>query len=252
MSNSLLRDVAQDGQGEQLAYQRYALLGAISGILVHEFNNLMTPVLTRSQAALAYDDVRMMRKALECTVSQTQRAMEIGRRLLELAACRPVRLEALPVAAAVEAALMAAARPFEKDNIELTLRIDEQVRVRADRILFEQAVLSLLQAAREHLQRGGRITLSARADGDQVLIELTQSATRFSRQEIRDVLNPFLQSDVRRVPFDAHSLGFSLSAVRTIAHLHRASVEAQGDETNGTCTIRLRWPGVRPFDGHAP
>ncbi len=240
----MLNGVATHTGQDEIAYQRYALLGSIASIMAHEFNNLMTPVLTRSEAALQFDDVGMMRKALECTVAQTQRAIEIGRRLMELANCQPAHEQAVRVGDAVRSALAVAARPFEKDGIAFRSEIDEDAIVRGDPILLEQLLLTLLHGARQNLSRGGRIELEVRREPEGVLIAVSHSASRFSPEQIEQVLNPFLCRDVREQPIDCNNLGFGIVAVRAIAQLHGASVEAVADQTCGGCTYRVHWPNA--------
>lgn len=242
MSEVVERVPASGVSAEALVHERYALLGSVASIVAHEFNNLMTPVLARSQAALTYDDARLTRKALECTVSQTQRAIDICRRLLELANCRPVEQTVVPVAAAVQAALTAAARPLEKDNIVCNVQVSNGICVRADAILFQQILLSFIQDARERLTSGGRLEISARPEGDCVRIEVSDSSSRFTPEQIERVVNPFLRSSVLERPADDANLGHPLNAVRTIAHLHEATIQAVASESG--CTFRLRWPAA--------
>jgi signal transduction histidine kinase len=241
MQDALPAKATDDPTHEALAHQRYALLGSIATIIAHEFNNLMTPVLTRSQAALTYADVALMRKALDCTVSQTQRAMEICRRLLELANCQPSEPTPVQVSGAVSAVLTAAARPPEKDNIAFASQIENGVAVRADPVLFEQMLLNLLVEARQGFRKGGQIQLRARPDGDHVLIEFRVSRCRFSAQQIEGVVNPFLQRPVHEHPADVDGVGHGLAAVRTIAHLHDATLQLLPVDGGG-CTLRVRWP----------
>ena len=79
------RAIAADDQ-RWLAVQRQALLGAVAALIAHEFGNLMTPVLARSEHARGSDNVDDMRRALDCTVQHTERAMTITRRLLPASA----------------------------------------------------------------------------------------------------------------------------------------------------------------------
>lgn len=243
MQEALPANATDDSTHEALAHQRYALLGSIATIIAHEFNNLMTPVLTRSQAALTYADVALMRKALDCTVTQTQRAMEICRRLLELANGQPSEPASVPVSAALGAVLTAAARPPEKDNIAFASQIDNGVAVRADPVLFEQLLLNLLVEARQGFRKGGQIELQARREGDHALIELRLSRCRFSAEQIERVVSPFLERPVHEYPADIDGVGHGLAAVRTIAHLHDASLQLRPADGGG-CTFRLRWPAA--------
>src|SRR5512143_3989183 len=64
----------QQLQAELVACQRLAMLGNMAAMVAHEFNNLLTPIMVRAEAALASgNDVPFMRKALERALIQSQR-----------------------------------------------------------------------------------------------------------------------------------------------------------------------------------
>jgi len=223
-------------------YQRQAMLGSLSAMVAHEFNNLMTPVLARAQDALLRNDVADMRKALACTVGQTQRAMEITRRLLALADGRQAPRETCRVAEAAADALAAMARPLEKDAIEYRADIPEDLAVQAQPVLFVQVLLNLLLNARQAMQeRGGRLTLRARREGDEVVIEVIDSGIGIAPQRIEREINPFLAADPQEQPCDWQRIGLGLNVCRMIAQHHKARLEAFPNPGPGV-TFRLRWP----------
>jgi signal transduction histidine kinase len=65
---------------------RLATLGTIAGLIAHEFNNLLTPVISYAQMALADPaDLTLTAKALERTLAGAEQAAQIASALLELA-----------------------------------------------------------------------------------------------------------------------------------------------------------------------
>ncbi len=237
-----LRAALQDLQNELVACQRLALLGSMSAILAHEFNNLLTPIIARAEAALLGNDVSFMRKTLERTLTQSQRAMRLTRLLLDLAHddARPAGDCAL--APAVREALDTLMRPLEKDGIELRFDVPEELRVRAQPDLLCQLLLNLLLNARRAMQgRSGILTISARPDGDHVRIEIRDTGTGIAPEILGGVINPFLAADPQTRPQDWQQVGLGLSVCRIIAHHHGATLEGLRN-TEGGCTFRLRWP----------
>jgi two-component system NtrC family sensor kinase len=229
-------------ESQMLAQHRLALLGTMSAMIAHEFNNLMTPVLAYAKEAARTGLTDLMRKALERTVRQTERAVGVSRRLLELAH----GVEALPQACSlrqiVDDAIVSATRPFEKDGIELSVAIDPQIRVRAEPLLLEQVLLNLLLNARQALHdRGGRIRVTADSDGDCVSITVSDSGRGISEDVIHRRINPFLAADASAEADDWQSVGLGLNVCRFIAQRQGARIEADATQNQG-CTFRLRWP----------
>jgi C4-dicarboxylate-specific signal transduction histidine kinase len=242
-TESLRAHIAQL-QEELVAQQRMALLGTMSAMVAHEFNNLMTPVVTRAQDALNRDDLPTMRKALDQALAHAQKAIVVARHLLGLADEGKDVPQACSVSDAVRKAVETLARPFDKDGIDLRVEVPADLRVRARPMLLEQLLLNLLLNAREAMrERGGALTICGRAEGDDAVIDVGDRGTGIPQQRLDEVVNPFLASEPDARPGDWHSVGMGLNVCRTIAHQHGARMRASAN-ADGGCTFQIRWPAV--------
>jgi signal transduction histidine kinase len=234
-------------EAELVACQRLAVLGNMAAMVAHEFNNLLTPIMARAEAALASgDDVAYMRKALERALIQSQRAMTVTRHLLGLAQDQPRPVEACAVAAAVREAVETMTRPLEKDGIELRVTVPDDLWVTARADLFCQVLLNLLLNARQAMQgmRGPLAVTAAFCDG-QVQIDVRDSGRGIPHDQLVRVLNPFLAADPYQRPNDWQPIGLGLNVCRLIARHHGAILQALANDDRG-CTFRLCWPAARP------
>lgn len=237
-----LKATLQALQSELIACQRLALLGSLAAMAAHEFNNLMTPIVARTEAALHGGDVAFMRKTLDRTLTQSQRAIAVSRHLLDLAHCETELGEKCAVAEAVQEAVETATRPFEKDGIHLRVTVPEELEVRARSDLFCQVLLNLLLNARTAMKnREGVLAITAEADDVCVRIDVRDSGKGISPEQIENVFNPFLAADPRARPNDWQEVGLGLSVCRLIAHHHGASLRVLANDGPG-CTFRLCWP----------
>lgn len=237
-----LRTALDRLQRELISQHRLALLGTISAMVAHEFNNLMTPALAYAHEAVRSDDAALKQKALERVLRQTERAVTIARKLLELSHAAAPRVEPCLLAEVVSDAILSASRPFDKDGIELTVEIDDDVQVLAERLLLEQVLLNLLLNARQALRgRPGRISVTGRASGDRVLIEVSDNGEGIPREEIEQRLNPFLASTALAEPADWQRVGLGLNVCRTIVQVQGATIQAVPRDGAG-CTFQLFWP----------
>lgn len=245
MMSTNVSEVSLDrSRQEFIARQRQAILGSLSGIIAHEYNNLMTPVLARARDAVARDDVAAMRKALTVTVAQTQQALDFTRQLLEVARGEESAVQACRLAELVDAAITAAVRPFEKDGIELVVHIPDHLSVRAQPLLFVQALLNLLLNARAAMKDcRGKLLISACREDDSVLISVCDAGVGMTPEMLNEVINPFLQAESQEHPGDWGPVGLGLLACRTIAQRHGATIRAQTNDGPG-CTFRLKWPAA--------
>ena len=228
----------------ELARQRLQLLGSLSSMVAHEFNNLMTPVLARAQFAASGDDVAMMRKALDVTASQVRRALDITRHILDFASGARASAGDTHVADAVRDALLIIARPLEKSGIQVTTDIADDARVQVSPLLLTQVFVNLVLNARAAMdERGGRLTISAERDGSYVLIRFTDSGCGVPRERIDRVINPFLRGQASDQADGWMSVGLGLNICRIIAESHQATIEMLPNEGLGV-TVCLRWPAA--------
>jgi two-component system sensor histidine kinase KdpD len=237
-------DAVRRLQEELIAAQRQGLLGGVATLMAHEFNNLMTPVLARAQDSVQRDDVAAMRKALQVTVAQTQKAIDITRRLLELASGRRTSPGRCQVRAAVDDAIAALVRPVAKDGIELVVDVPDELTVLAEPALLTQTLLSVLTWSRENLrERSGRIAIRAVREGGSVAVEIENNGTGMSPDQIESVIAPLLAADVAAQPDDRQGAGLALNMCRTIVQLHGGRASARQREGSG-CIIRVEWPAA--------
>jgi signal transduction histidine kinase len=238
-----LRAMVKSLQEELVACQRLAVLGNLAAMAAHEFNNLMTPIVARAEAALTMgDDVAFMRKSLQRTLTQSQRAIALSKHLLELAHNEYHPTEMCSVASAVREAIETATRPFEKDGIDLRVSVPEDLRVFAREDLLCQVLLNLLLNAREAMKdREGTLAIDAAQKDGFVQIDVRDSGTGIPQDKLDKVFNLFLAADPHEQPTDWHEVGLGLSVCRMITAQHNATLRAFANADCG-CTFRLRWP----------
>jgi len=243
MSAHVSSDSLEQLQQELVTCQRRASLGMLASIMAHEYNNLMTPIVARAHDALARDDIDAMRKALTLTARQTEKALEFTRQVLHLADGRETPLQTCRVIDLVQAALLSAVRPLEKDGIELELHVPADLRVRAQPLLFEQVLLNLLLNARAAMKgRCGKLTISAAREGNMVAVAVRDGGTGIAAERLENVINPFLAADAGTHCSDWSAVGLGLHACRAIVQQHGGTIRAEANSDGPGCTFRFHWP----------
>ena len=127
---------------------RLATLGMMAGAVAHEFNNLLTPVLSYAQLALNdLDDRDMVEKALTRCVEGAEKAAAIAASMLGLV--RPDdAVQRAMVAKVVGQAIASLSREPAKDGIELVVDVPEGLEAGIRPVALEQVLLNLILNAR--------------------------------------------------------------------------------------------------------
>ncbi len=243
-SDSAQRTIASLEQ-ELIACQHLVALGNIAAGIAHEVNNLMTPLLARAEFALASGSPAEMRKALERTKVQVERAVSITQRMMDWAHNRECQLESCNVLEAVNEALATVVRPLEKDGIALTVDVPPDLHVRARRDLLIQVVLNLILNARNAMvHTPGSLKVTGWRNGTDVVLEFCDGGSGLTQEQIDRVLNPFLAGTECRGR-EWQGIGLGLNVCRIIVHKCGARIAVRANETRG-CTVALRWPAETP------
>lgn len=132
--------------------QRLVTLGTLAGSIAHEFNNILTPVLSYAQLAQSSPDDRdLVQKALRKAAEGAEKAAEIASAMLGLirdgdgiAACR--------VAEAVRDALGCLPKPPQKQGIGVEIEIPHSLAVRIRPVALQQILLNLILNAMQAME----------------------------------------------------------------------------------------------------
>jgi signal transduction histidine kinase len=157
-----------------------------------------------------------------------------------------LRREAVPVADAIRQALEAVDKMIEDAHHELELAIsDDDVSVDADPARIVQVLANLLSNAAKYTPSGGKIVLSARADGEDCVISVRDNGKGISSSLLPKVFDLFVQGQ-RSTHRGEGGLGLGLTIVSSLVQLHGGSVSARSDGEGRGSEFVVRWPRAQP------
>ncbi|MDH6521231.1 two-component system sensor histidine kinase BaeS [Streptomyces sp. SAI-135] len=153
----------------------------------------------------------------------------------------PVRCDELlqQVAAAHRVAADAA-------RVELRTDVGGEPWLDADPVRMRQALGNLVSNALRHTPAGGRVTLSARRDGEDTVLEVADTGTGIAPGDLAHVFDRFWRAEKSRSRRTGGS-GLGLPIVRHLVAAHGGTVAAASEPGTGS-VFTLRLPG-RPAPG---
>jgi signal transduction histidine kinase len=247
---SRLGDMQQqlDGLREQLTEsQRLATIGTIAAVIAHEFNNLLTPIVSYSQFALKSaqgetPDMELICKALSKAFASADKAGKICSAMLALA-----RGESsggnVAVQALVDETLMVLARDPQKDGIALRIQVQGDLWVHGDSVQLEQVLLNLLINARQAmLGKGGSLTLkAAAAEGNEVRIQVIDTGPGIPENLLPKIFQPFFTTKGTTKKDEARGTGLGLAICKDIIEHHKGRITVESQVGQGT-TFSIHLP----------
>lgn len=250
-------------EGDLDRTHRLATLGTLAGSIAHEFNNILTPVLSYAQMALAAPhDRAMMAKALQKAVDGTEKAAQVASAMLGF-----IRDDSSPgwadVGEVVSDALVCLGRDTpNKDGIRHKVIVPAGMRALIRSVALQQVVMNLvLNAIQAMKPQGGTLEIAAVELGSTWNSEGNGSGASGSRLEIRvsdtgrgippevrsRLFQPLVSS--RHEGQTRQGTGLGLSICRRLVEEAGGVIEAQAREGGGT-TFRIELP-MAPADSLA-
>ncbi len=228
--------------------QRLATIGTISAVIAHEFNNLLTPIVSYSQYALQSaesdkPDMELIRKALSKSFTGSTKAGRICQSMLGLARGQST-LAGISVQELVDETLSVLARDPKKDGIALRVHIEPNLVIEGDSVQLEQVILNLLINARQAmLGRGGSITIKAGRDdlANEAKIQIIDTGPGIPEKLLPRIFEPFFTTKGTSASGEAKGTGLGLAIVQQIMETHRGRVEVASEVGRGT-TFTLHLP----------
>jgi signal transduction histidine kinase len=220
-------------------------------MLAHELRNPLAPIRNAlhimKQAGADGAVVQRVREMMERQVQHMTRMVDdlldvsrITRGKIEL------RKEVVDLASVVDRTVETARPLFEDRRQELTVDLPPQpVRLEADPTRLEQVLANLLNNAAKYTDHGGRIGLSAKQEGGELVLRVRDTGVGIAADMLARIFEPFVQSD-RVLHHSQGGLGIGLTLVRSLVEMHGGSVTAHSDGPGKGSEFIVRLPALSP------
>jgi PAS domain S-box-containing protein len=216
--------------------------------LAHELRNPLAPMrnaLEIQRLRLPQDDgqLRWSHELLQRQLRQLTRLVDD---LLEIARITQGRLELrrepLELADVVQGAVDAAMPLMQARRHALSVALPrEPMPLVGDAARLTQVLLNLLNNAAQYTPDGGRIGLSARREGHEAVISVSDNGIGLAAEHLPHIFDMF--SQVQPALQRTHGgLGVGLALARALAVLHGGAVDARSDGPGHGSEFELRLP----------
>jgi two-component system phosphate regulon sensor histidine kinase PhoR len=128
----------------------------------------------------------------------------------------------------------------EKKQIQIQITCPQDLTVRVDPVLMEQAIVNLVENAVKYSPEGARIEIKARSAGPDVAIDVIDSGTGIAAEHLPKIFNRFYRVDKGRSRQEGGT-GLGLAIVKHIIQYHNGQITVSSVPGKGT-TFHIRLP----------
>ncbi len=220
-----------------LSAQRLAKVGTMTAMVAHEFNDILTPII--SYAQMAQKNPKLVAKALTHAANGGMRATAICSALLGVTSdATDEQAQRIVLAELVAVTLEATAREPAKDGIELTIDIPDDLTLTTKPIELQQVLLNLIINARTAMLTGNgprRLTISATQPNGRTVITVSDTGVGIPPVNMEKIFQPFFTTSGDS---DGHGLGLAFCKQIVDTLDGEITVESHPD-SGATFTISL-------------
>lgn len=212
----------------------------------HELKTPITSIkgFVETLADGALEDPEQARRFLGIIGRHAERLEDIIEDLMALARLeqqdgRPLETELLPLRLVLEDARTACKLKADEKRISTTISCADDLTVRANKTLLEQAFVNLLDNAIKYSGEGTAIVVEAAVEGTEVVAKVVDQGRGIPAKDLPRIFERFYRVDKGRSR-DAGGTGLGLAIVKHIMAAHGGSVSVESWEGEGS-TFALRF-----------
>jgi PAS domain S-box-containing protein len=161
-SRSVWRDITECEQlhEQMLQAQKMQTVGAFTKGVVHEFNNILTVIISLSSLAQQkFKDEDLLKDYLEPIQEVSIKATNLVQQLLIFSQQKPLELDVIDLNDTTET-LLSMLESLTNDNISIESKLEYGLwKIQADRVRLEQVITNLVANSSDAMLQGGKITL---------------------------------------------------------------------------------------------
>lgn len=218
--------------------------------LAHELRNPLAPIRTALELLrLSGDKPTMLERVRGTMERQVNQMVHLINDLLDIARISSgkldLQLKRIDLQSIIASAVETSLPLIQSEGHHLALDLpDEPLWIDGDTVRLSQVISNLLSNASKYTPQSGRISISARTNGDTVDIDVADTGIGIAKQDLERVFDMFSQAP-HSIVISQGGLGIGLSLVRHLVTLHGGTVAASSPGPGQGSTFSIRLPRAR-------
>ncbi|MCX2977125.1 hybrid sensor histidine kinase/response regulator [Candidatus Marimicrobium litorale] len=239
---AVLEEITERKQLEARVEQsaRLESIGRFAGGVAHDFNNILTVILSYAETLLEQPNATMVSQAGEAIQHSCTQATALTQQLLAFSKRQVMRVETVDLNAVILATVSMLDRLIGTDIIIRTDLTANEAWIQADPSMIEQVIMNLATNARDAMPNGGQLSLSTvrrQVDGAPwIQLSVADTGCGMDQQTIARIFEPFFTTK----PAEKGS-GLGLASVHGIVQQSGGEVDVASNLGAGT-TVYITIP----------
>jgi len=224
-------------QEQLLQSEKLAAMGRLTSQIAHELNNPLYGIMnTLELVKTEIPPENKRRKILEMALSETVRLGEMLRKMLSFS--KPDEEEKQPtnINTILDEILLLHEKQLREHSIRISPSLAEDLgMVKASKNQLRQVFLNIISNARDAMPEGGTLTVTTRAEGDNVHVEISDTGMGIRKENLNKIFDSFFTTKD-----NIKDVGLGLSVCYGFIKDHGGDIKVESEWGSGaTFTIIL-------------
>ena len=242
-------DITERQRAEEALQQEARRKDEFLAILSHELRNPLAPV--RMAVALlkkvdaTQPELEHLREIIDRQTSQLTRLLDDLLDVSRISSGKiSLRKDCLDICIAVSDAVESIRPQVNSRRHDLIVHMpDDAIYVDGDVTRLSQVFVNLLANAVRYTERGGRIEVTVRREGDDAVVRVKDSGIGIRHDQLSHIFEMFAQVD-QSLERGQGGLGVGLALARTLVELHGGHIEANSEGLGNGSEFIVRIPAL--------
>ena len=215
--------------------ERLASLSLMGAGVAHEVNTILTSIKLFLEMLKEKPANPKEAKKTELMLDEIKRGEELIHRFLNFAKPPENEFNRTDINQLIRKSLAFCEARLKKENIEIALSLTESApEIFCDAHKMEEVFLNIFSNSIDAMAAGGRFTIKSEAKNEKMIINIQDTGSGISSENLKDIYNPFFTTKVS-------GTGLGLSIVHRIIQEHKGLINNTSQEKHGTL-VRIELP----------
>ncbi len=229
-------EALKEAQDQLIQAAKLAAIGELAATIAHELNNPLTTILGYTELMKEEEQLpEHVKKDLDILESESLRARDIVRQLLEFSRKRPLQLSEVDLNDTIQEVITFVSPNLRKSSVRLVTEFAPLPSIMADRDQLKQVFLNLINNAIQAMPEGGTLSIKTGVEGHEVLADVSDTGVGIPEDILPRIFEPFFSTKKEK------GTGLGLSISYRIVEEHGGRILVKSIPGKGT-TFRVLLP----------
>ncbi len=221
-------------QEQLLQSEKLAAMGRLTSQIAHELNNPLYGIMnTLELLKTEVSPQNKRRKILEMALSETVRLSDLLRKMLSFSKPDQEQRQPVDINTVIDEILLLHEKQLRENDINIAATFADGLgRLNASKNQLRQVFLNIVANARDAMVDGGTLTVTTRDDGENVIIELTDTGIGIKEEHMDKIFDSFFTTKGA-----VKGVGLGLSVCYGFIKDHGGDIVVKSQEGTGTTFV---------------